>query len=242
MILKNTANLGDNLLQLNFMRRACRKDRSLTFDYFCKSEYHTALSDFINNQILLLPLEVAPPDTLDTWIAAPCHGGFYHRHPLQREYPQFYLAFFTMLARRLGIDNPIRTVGDVMLQASCFESWPDRSFVDVLVIDCPAKSGQFNFVPEQWSDAVARLRAKGLLVATVNGMGRTLKEIGQLAVNAKHVWAVGTGPLHAAFNTVAAQRVESWHIFDHCHDYCYNDRVVMHHSGLDLESISLSRY
>ena len=246
MHLKNIANLGDNVLQLNFMRRACLENRWLAFDYYCKLEYHPALLDFVDSewsdQIWLHSLNIVLVDILDTWIAAPCHGGFYHRHPLNRDYPRFYVDFFNMLARKLGFTSPVKDPQDVLLHHPCFATGSDRAFVDILVLDCPAKSGQFHFVPTEWADAVQWWRSQGKLVATVNGMGLSLKEIGQLAVSAKHVVGVGTGPLHTAFNTVSAKTVESWHIFDHCHDYCYNDRVVMHHHGADLLGISQWRY
>ena len=244
MNLKNSANLGDNLLQLNFMRRACRQHRELEFNYYCNPDYHAALLDFVDkewsDQFRLLPLSLAPAGTLDTWIAAPCHNGFYHRHPLQREYPQFYVDFFAMLGHRLGFASPIKSVQDVLLEHPAFSA-DDRTVWDggdVLVLDCPAKSGQFEFVAEDWARAVHRWRNLGHKVVTVGGMGWSLLEIGRLAVHAKHVIGVGTGPLHAAFNTVSINSVARWDIFDHCHNYRYNDRVRMHGHGLELLRIS----
>lgn len=233
MNLKNTRNVGDSLLQINFMRRACMENKQLEFDYYCKDEYHEDLGDFTSDcQIRLLPLNDAKEDTVDTWIAAPCHGDFYHKHPRHAEYPYFYLDFFAMLSEKIGIKNPIKSIDDVMLYHPDIVKSTDH--LDILVIDCPPSSDQLKYVVEDWDSAVKEWKKCGRAVATVRDMGLSLLEIALLATSTSRVVAIGTGPLHAAFNTVAAQTVKRWDIFDRYHSYRYNSRVNMHSSSESL--------
>lgn len=240
--LANAYNLGDNILQFNFMRRACRENTDLRIDYFCKAEYHGQLRHLIDtewsHQITLRPLEERPKGVLDTWIGS----GFYFDHPRRDYYNEFYLEWFQFLAEAMGIECPIRERNDVLMRHPGIVL--DNDPIDVFVINCQPKSGQFEFEPHYWDHAMAEwaktlkvvaigeTSAPGVIKATVG-----LLSIADLACSAKEVVSICTGPLHMAFNTCSIRHVRRWHIFHRSNIYTYNDNILHYRDSKSILTI-----
>lgn len=241
-LLANAYNLGDNILQFNFMRRACLENRQLLIDYFCKSEYHRQLRQLIDtewsDQITMLPLELRPKGVLDTWIGS----GFYFDHPRRDYYNEFYVEWFQFLAEAMGIECPIRERNDVLMRHPGIVR--DDEPLDVLVINCPPRSGQFEFEPQYWDEAMANW-AKTLKVVALgetNAPGVKRAEVGllgiaELACSAREVVSICTGPLHMAFNTASIRSVNRWHIFHRSNIYTYNDNILHYRESKSILSI-----
>lgn len=240
--LANAYNLGDNILQFNFMRRACMENHQLLITYYCKAEYHNQLSQLIDSewehQITLYPLEQRPPGVLDTWIGS----GFYFEHPRRDYYNEFYLEWFQWLAEAMGIECPIRERNDVLMRHPGIVR--DDDLIDVFVINCPPKSGQFEFEPKYWDEAMATW-AKTLKVVALGethapGVARVavgLLGIAELACSAREVVSICTGPLHMAFNTASIRSVNRWHIFHRSNIYTYNDNILHYRDSKSILDI-----
>jgi len=77
----NGLRLGDNLIQLNFLRRLSLANPELEITHyynpaFCKVE---ELDPLRTERILLRPISEAPAESIDSWRNA---GGHWERHPI----------------------------------------------------------------------------------------------------------------------------------------------------------------
>ena len=207
----NALRLGDNLIQLNFLRRACLADPALEVTHYhhpqlCKFEEIDALRSDISLRLKIRPIDQAPPGSIDSWRNA---GGWWERHPDRLDFAAFHLQWFAELARRLGIPNPIRTVSDLLLDYSTLDSFiPLAPECDVLVINSPGLSGQFlNFNPDDYRDLIARLILKGHRVLSTAPTGlcphfenKNVTFIGAASVKAKAIVGTSTGPSWPCLN------------------------------------------
>ena len=207
----NALRLGDNLVQLNFLRRACLADPSLEVTHYhhpqlCRFKEIDALRSDISTRLRIRSIEEAPPGSIDSWRNA---GGWWERHPDRLDFAKFHLAWFEELAGRLGIPNPIRTVDDLLLDYPTLDSFiPLAPECDVLVINSPGLSGQFlNFNPDDFRDLIARLVLKGHRVHSTAPTGlcphfenRNVTFIGAASVKAKLIVGTSTGPSWPCLN------------------------------------------
>lgn len=207
----NALRLGDNLVQLNFLRRACLADPALEVTHYhnpqlCRAEEIDALRTDISLRLRIRPIDQAPPGSVDSWRNA---GGWWERHPDRLDFAKFHLAWFDELAGRLGIPNPIRSVPDLLLDYPTLEEFiPMTPECDVLVINSPGLSGQFlNFNPDDFRDLIARLILKGHRVITTAPTGlcqhfenRNVTWIGAASTKAKAIVGTSTGPSWPCLN------------------------------------------
>jgi hypothetical protein len=246
--LHNSAHLGDNILQINYMRRALKMqpdDNSyydIGFEYATKPEYIPQLLPMVEdcgNWLKIIPLEDKHAESIETWIG---YEGYYYNHPEHWVYDKFYVAWFKHLSEKLGILNPIRNNQDVLFKHPSIKK---NIEYDILFINCVPLSGQFDYERWEWEKTIIDV-AKHCSVMTVQpvagiisavDMAMDVLEIGSLACGARRVVGVCTGPLHTCLNTVAIDTVQKWDIFTHNKKYEYNDRIEMHFSGAYLETI-----
>jgi len=204
----NGLRLGDNLIQLNFLRRLSLANPELEITHyynpsFCKVE---ELDPLRTERIFLRPISEAPAESIDSWRNA---GGHWERHPDKLNFAQFHLDWFAELASRMGVKNPISTVDDLLFDYPALDSFismtPD---FDAVVINSPGLSGQFqNFNPEHFRTLVSRLVAKGHRVVTTEPTGlcpafdgKNVTWIGAIAAKAKLIVGTSTGPSWPCFN------------------------------------------
>ena len=207
----NALRLGDNLVQLNFLRRACLADPALAVTHYhnpqlCRFEEIDALRSDISTRLRIRSIEEAPAGSIDSWRNA---GGWWERHPDKLNFAKFHLAWFEELAGRLGIPNPIRTVDDLLFDYPTLDSFiPMAPECDVLVINSPGLSGQFlNYNPDDFRDLIARLTLKGHRVHSTAPTGlcphfenRNVTFIGAASVKAKLIVGTSTGPSWPCLN------------------------------------------
>lgn len=248
--LENSKNLGDHLLQLNYMRQVCRLNVCVGFVYYCRSQYHAALRDFLEpgwgSQFSLQPWFSRPVGATDVWIGGSLRPNFYWTHPKRQVYNEFYLEWFKLISGELGLVCPFNKPADIALDHPIFDDnsiLPEnlRGDIDCLLIDCAPMSGQFRFNQDEWDAAKTRWRAAGLSVVAISELKPqlSLPQIGVLACQAAEVVSVCTGPLHAAFNQRALRRVRKWHVFHACHSYSYVPQIQMYRSNEALRQIKL---
>jgi hypothetical protein len=232
--------LGDNLLAVNFLRKLVLSNE-LKIRYACPREYHLQLYPFIEPTISLLPLEELKENWDNVWIAQ--NDVWFHSHP---DFPYFhglYYEFFQNLCIRLKLDCPVVQTSDVLLSHPAIAPIPGLD-IDVLMLNCPPLSKQFDFDPGIWELAAERWHSQGLKIWTANKvrdtaipstreLGYGLIDIARLACHAKMVVSVCTGPLHAALNQSSIKTVMEWHVFHKWNIYDYPN-VTMHRQNEDL--------
>lgn len=236
----NALRLGDNLVQLNFLRRACLANPSLEVTHYhnpqlCRAEEIDALRTDMSLRLRLRPIDQAPPGSIDSWRNA---GGWWERHPDRLDFAKFHMTWFAELAGRLGIPNPIRTVSDLLLNYPTLDSFiPMAPECDVLVINSPGLSGQFlNFNPDDFRDLIARLLLKGHRVHSTAPTGlcphfenRNVTFIGAASVKAKLIVGTSTGPSWPCLNV---HNIDKTIIL--CADH---ENVVLTHGGRMARSV-----
>ena len=224
----NGLRLGDNLVQLNFLRRLSLANPELEITHYynpvyCKVE---ELDPLRTERILIRPISEAPAESIDSWRNA---FGYWERHPNKLNFAQFHLDWFAELASRMAVKNPITTLSNLLFDYPALDSFismaPD---FDAVVINSPGLSGQFqNFNADHFRTLVSRLVAKGHRVVTTEPTGlcpafdgKNVTWIGATAAKAKLIVGTCTGPSWPCFNV--------------------HNRLATHIMCLDTESVVLT--
>jgi hypothetical protein len=227
----NGLRLGDNLIQLNFLRRLCLANPELEITHYynpalCKMEEIDAMRSDISLRLRLKTIDQAPAESIDSWRNA---GGYWERHPEKLNFAQFHLDWFAELSSRMVVKNPITTLSNLLFDYPALDSFismaPD---FDAVVINSPGLSGQFqNFNPDHFRTLVSRLVAKGHRVVTTEPTGlcpafdgKNVTWIGATAAKAKLIVGTSTGPSWPCFNV--------------------HNRLATHIMCLDTESVVLT--
>ena len=207
----NGLRLGDNLIQLNFLRRLSLANPELEITHyynpaFCRMEEIDALRSDISLRLRLKTIDQAPAESIDSWRNA---FGYWEGHPKKLDFAQFHLDWFAELSSRMGVKNPITTLSNLLFDYPALDSFismaPD---FDAVVINSPGLSGQFqNFNPDHFRTLVSRLVAKGHRVVTTAATGlcpafdgKNVTWIGATAAKAKLIVGASTGPSWPCFN------------------------------------------
>lgn len=207
----NALRLGDNLVQLNFLRRLCLQNPDIEITHYhnpelCKFEEIDALRSDMSLRLRIRPISEAPADSIDSWRNA---GGYWERHPDKLSFAKFHLCWFEELASRMCVKNPIRKVDDLLFDYPALDSFiPMAPDCDVVVINSPGLSGQFtNFNPDDFRVLISKLLAKGHRVISTVDTGlcptfdnKNVTWIGATAAKAKAVIGTSTGPSWPCLN------------------------------------------
>lgn len=215
--------LGDNLAALNFIRRCAVANPAEKFTHFALECYLPQLApvvaDLPNVKLFSLesvsnpqptPWQRVPlnPESVDLWKNA---GGYWARHPLRDDYAQFFVAHAHLLAARLGLESPIRSVRDLLFDYPALrpEKPPCEPF-DFLIVNSAPQSGQLPAYDEsQFGEVIAMLARRhhimttqptGLKVTCTADFGLSVTEIGQLSQYCRCIIMVATGPGWPTFN------------------------------------------
>ena len=207
----NALRLGDNLVQLNFLRRLCLQNPDIEITHYhnpelCKFEEIDALRSDMSLRLRIRPISEAPADSIDSWRNA---GGYWERHPDKLNFAKFHLCWFEELASKMCVKNPIRKVDDLLFDYPALDSFiPMAPDCDVVVINSPGLSGQFtNFNPDDFRNLVSKLVSKGHRVISTVDTGlcpafdnKNVTWIGATAAKAKAVIGTSTGPSWPCLN------------------------------------------
>jgi hypothetical protein len=202
----NEYHLGDQLIHLNYLRRAWLKDHSLHFTHHCNPQYHFQLQPLVEHTDIVLADLLIPPDAINAWIG---YRNFFYQHQQRKHWVAFHLDWFAYLSDRIGIENPIACKEDLLFDYPVLKVLPPMNF-DYLIINSPPGSNQLPDYTPQWFDTLVReLTNAGKKVITTypTGMAEctlehhiTVSGIGALSKGVKHIIAIDTGPLWTTFN------------------------------------------
>lgn len=211
----NEYHLGDQLVHLNFLRRAAQENPDLEFTHHCHERHHAQLTPLLEDVPISLDGLSIPPGAINAWIG---HANFFYEHPHRADWVLFHLAWFDRLASVLGIANPIACREDLLFEYPALNA-PTRYDFDYLIINSPPASGQLpDYNPQYFQNLVRNLANEGAKVVTTHPTGLvpctlehhfTVTDIGVLSKSVKHIEGVATGPMWTTFNIFNKDKVLS---------------------------------
>lgn len=219
----NAYHLGDNLVHLHFMRKLALAHPDKTFGHYANAQHGPQLRPILANVPNLELLETCPTTALNAWRG---HEGFWHQHQQRSNFVLFHLDWFDHLAKKMGLENPIRNAADMRFDYAALAAEQSGAIFDVLVINSIPHSGQFGaFNLHEMTNMVQTLLSKGKSVITTyptglcesthNGTtGKSITGIGALSYFAKSIVGVVTGPSWPCMNIWNLDKKFIWMLDD----------------------------
>lgn len=215
----NEYHLGDNLIHLNFLRRACKVNPDVEFVHYCHPQYHEQLKPLVEGVPIQIKGLTIHPKAVNAWIGS---NNFFYQHPQCRHWANVHLDWFAYLSTILGIKNPMAGKKELLFDYPLLNAAIYPQF-DYLVINARPYSNQLpDFSPYTFDKMVRNLLNNGHQVITTHptGMcnstlnwGFDVTQIGNLSNYCKHIISVDTGPLWPTFNVHNAYTVLSRTVF-----------------------------
>lgn len=203
----NGLRLGDNLIQLNYLVKACCNNPSVAFNhyfdpYLCNGNELYPFIEGFENRIKIMPIVNCPTGSVDSW-----RGPLWYSHPDKLNFASFHLFWFNHLSSVMGIDNPIKSVDDLLFDYPLLND-SNLPIYDAVVINSRALSGQFNnYNSEHYDLLIKDLLSAGMSVLTTSptslcdySSGRGVAWIGAVSARAKLILGTSTGPSWPCFN------------------------------------------
>jgi hypothetical protein len=149
-----------------------------------------------------------------------------------------YLEFFQKLSYRIGVENPIETLEDTLMDDPNIlaSSHPEVSDdYDILLINSKGWSKQYTQPQENFDDFISELRGEYKIITTKEvkdksipctlDYGLNLLEIGNISTKVKYVVAVATAPIVPCMNVWSMNTVKKWAILSNRSSYSYRDNI-----------------
>jgi len=202
----NGLRLGDNLIQLNFLRRASQINKDVQFihyynPHFCNGAELLPFVEGFETQITISPAS-PPAHSIDSW-----RGPMWYSHADRLDFAKFHLFWFAHLAAVMQIVNPINDTEHLLIDYPLLYNNDVPSF-DAVIINSPALSGQYHaYNEDDYRHLIIALLARGYSVLTTkptdlcpSAVGHNVAWIGAVAANAKLIIGTSTGPSWPCLN------------------------------------------
>ncbi|MDE2020336.1 MAG: hypothetical protein KGJ13_08380 [Patescibacteria group bacterium] len=204
-------NFGDSLVHLNYLRKLAVLYPEKQFVHAAKAALLPQLREVVQDipAISLIDLSQKQPESINIWKN---RNGDFFKHQKRYDWAGFYLEFFDILSRDLGVENPIKQPEDFLFDypGITAKKYPP---IDFLIINSQPFSGQFvNFWGEQFDWLIGKLREKKYSVVTTapcshpvpctqgHAPPMSISDIGSLSLHCKYIFGVATGPIWPTFN------------------------------------------
>lgn len=169
--------------------------------YYMPTEYHWQIAELLEGKdVTLLPLEDAPPEAKNTWIAC---ARFEPRvvYRGDTDLVAYLMAWSNQLCEEAGEGHHFQKREDLLFDAPAILRHVDVPEFDALVINCPPRSGQCPGWKQDESDAlIQKIGEKHRTIVTnpttatnVHTISASVCGIGNLSLRAKFVVAVASG-------------------------------------------------
>ena len=234
----NEYHLGDNLVHLNYLRRACRENPDLEVVHHCNPAHVGQLMPLTEGVAIQLADLYVPPGAINAWIGT---DNFYYEHPQRNDWVNFHLAWFDRLSSVMEISNPMACREDFLFDYPALHCVFADPF-DYLIINSPPNSGQLpDYTPDFFNKRVRNLVNDGVKVVTTAPTGMcpctldhhfTVTDIGVLSKYVKHIEGVATGPMWTTFTIFNVNKVLSRTF------YCAHQSVNLTDNTITKHSIS----
>lgn len=225
--------LGDNLTHLQFLRKLARRYPHTRFVHTAHSDYlpqmWEVVSDVGNIELRGFSSdgpwrEIDPPSegSIEVWKN---HDRFFEKHPKKNDFVQVYIAWFDELARKMGLENPIKRAEHFLFDyPALIRKTPLDGPFDFLIINSPPMSGQLRGY-SNLLETCSALHGKGYKILTTHSVGElprngglsvpdtqqyglTVTDIGALSRHCRFIIQVATGPSWTTFNVFNQSTVE----------------------------------
>ncbi len=204
--------LGDNLAAVHFLRGLAKKYPDLHFRHAAQLCYVRQLVEVVCD---LPNLQVVDASTHKghSWNLWKNADGFWESHALKNDYAGHMLAFFAMMAERMGLQSPFANPEELLFDYPALHKdnlpFPVKPF-DALIVNSPPLSGQWqkgdgvalNTLVQSLSQRyrVVTTHPTRLNVLCTQNVMFSVTNIGQLSQLCRFIVMVSTGPSWPTFN------------------------------------------
>jgi len=234
----NEYHLGDNLVHLNYLRRACKENPDFEVVHHCNPAHASQLLPLTEGLPIQLGDLYVPPGAINAWIGI---DNFFYEHPQRNDWVNFHLAWFDKLSSVMEISNPMACRDDFLFEYPALNAPTEYDF-DYLIINSQPQSNQLpDYSPSFFQNRVRNLLNDGAKVITTAQtgmcpstleMGLDVTGIGNLSNYCQHIEGVATGPMWTTFNIFNVNKVLSRTF------YCAHQSVNITDNTITKHSIS----
>jgi hypothetical protein len=206
--------LGDNLCHLQFLRRLARRYPGTKFYHSALACYLPQMREVVRDLPNIELGEEMREGAIEAWKN---HEGWWETHPLKNDFANFYIAWFDELAKRMGLENPIKDSQQLLFDyPALLEKTPMDGPFDFLIVNSPPMSGQLRSYTDL-ATTCTELKSRGFKVITtcpILGVESTqdyklsVSAIGSLSRQCRFIIMVSTGPSWPTFNIYNLESVE----------------------------------
>jgi hypothetical protein len=206
--------LGDNLSHLQFLRRMARRYPETRFYHSAIAGYLPQMREVVEDLANVEVGDVAKEGAIECWKN---HQGWWENHPLKNDYVAFYIAWFDELAKRMGLENPIKEAQHMLFDyPALLEKTPLDGPFDFLVINSRPMSGQLRNYSDLEKTCTALKKNGFSVISTAPLLGiectqdykMSASSIGSLSRQCRFIIMVSTGPSWPTFNIYNQESVE----------------------------------
>lgn len=215
----NALHLGDNLVHVHFLRALAKRYPEIHFIHGAPDHHLAQLYPVWQDLENLTVKSIAEvgQGAINAWCGA---DGWWYHQPTTQNWCATYLRWLDHLSRLMGLDNPIRTVEDLLFDYPALKAPPyDGGLSNILVVNSPPMSGQWGGFSNEGFDALIRqlYNAGHFIVTTspslIEGIACTRDQsmdvtaIGRLSQRCLVIIGCVTGPMWPCLNVWNADTV-----------------------------------
>jgi hypothetical protein len=199
--------LGDNLLHLQFLRKLAKRYPDSRFIHSAHSAYLSQMRAVVADLGNVELSDQFRDDSIEVWKN---DQGFWENHPLKNDFCPFYVLWFDEVARKMGLENPIKHPANFLFDyPALLQTTALHEPFDFLIINSPPLSGQLRHYSDL-STSANLLKARNYSVICthpIDGIPCTqdpwklsVTGIGSLSRYCRFIIQVSTGPSWPTFN------------------------------------------
>lgn len=218
----NAFHYGDNILNLKFLRNLPLKDNNIIVHYYYNRFYiknKNELEEYVTPEIILHNSN-PPQGAIHLWMG---------KYPILEGYTfkifdEYFKRFYKCIVSHMGLSGISTSLyhEDPQLLAR-YETLPDKyKELDILILNTPPFSGQYEYNNDEWNELSLFLHSK-YKIATAQHVSddilctmrdsMTIHDIAAISTHVKYIIAVHSGPLMACYNAHTKSSVRKWFIF-----------------------------
>lgn len=240
----NEYNLGDHIYQLRWCTKAV-DSTNIEINYYCPSKFHNdinnLLSDKYKSNIHIRELNDKPEKSFNTWINYnKIYSNFVNLSRMSSSnmyYDKMYLSVFGNISKHLNIENPIKTIDDLLFDDERLLKENELSDkVDLLLINSKPMSGQYTYDENNFNRFISKYKDQYKIVTTNHSSfsdipctldyNLSLIDIGNLSNNAKIIVSVHTSPIIYCFNKFNINKDIKWYVLHNfAISYSFNNNI-----------------
>jgi hypothetical protein len=238
---------GDCLFQIHFLRKLIQSNPNLRCIFYIDPQKVSIedLNKFIGAPFkhkIILDTGVKNPKAINCWIN---YNNYSKNDPACWNNNVFYVKFFQMLSKELGLESPIQNSDDILIDhEEILRNNKLSKPYDYLIINEIPQSSQLDYNEEAFKKYVMHLREKGYSCITTQKISNkipctlehnlSLLDIGNISLFATNIIGIHTAALYCTFNKWNQAKERHWGILDKNNTFTFNNRIRLFHSMEEL--------